>query len=221
MCCRSTGGFVTTKNDHFFTISEKIQVPFTQNRSDTFSRITFPIHSPSSLALGFRVISRPGCGSGRFSCRALFEGSVSSSDSRTLYELLGISETGTLSEIKQAYKQLARKYHPDVSPPDRVEEYTQRFIQVHEAYETLSDPNKRALYDIDLAMGIRFAFTARKRYPNYDEILMDKSRWRSNVRSQLDELERRSKYRDIGSNTWGAKMRRHWSEQSAKNSADE
>lgn len=87
----------------------------------------------------------------------------------SFYELLGITETGTLLEIKQAYKQLARKYHPDVSPPDRVEEYTERFIRVQEAYETLSDPRSRALYDKDLAMGIHLAFSARRRY-QYDEV---------------------------------------------------
>ncbi|KAI3450829.1 hypothetical protein Pfo_007494 [Paulownia fortunei] len=70
----------------------------------------------------------------------------------TLYEVLGITETeSNLSDIKKAYKQMARMYHPDVSPPDRVDEYTRRFIMVHEAYETLSNPQSRALYDRDLA----------------------------------------------------------------------
>ena len=87
----------------------------------------------------------------------------------SFYELLGIRETGNLPEIKQAYKQLARKYHPDVSPPDRVVEYTERFILVQEAYETLSDPSSRALYDRDLALGIHLAFSARRRY-QYDEV---------------------------------------------------
>lgn len=85
----------------------------------------------------------------------------------SFYDLLGIPNTGSQLEIKQAYKQLARKYHPDVSPPDRVEEYTQRFIRVQEAYEILSDPNRRALYDRDIAKGLRFA---RRRYQNYDEV---------------------------------------------------
>lgn len=129
-----------------------------------------PTWSPESPFLSILYLLLYGCGSGPFSTRASFEDSVASSESCTFYELLGISETGTLAEIKQAYKQLARKYHPDVSPPDRVEDHTQRFIQVHEAYETLSDPNKRALYDLDLAMGIRIAFSPRKRYPNYDEV---------------------------------------------------
>ncbi|MFQ6628008.1 hypothetical protein Gotur_007835, partial [Gossypium turneri] len=90
----------------------------------------------------------------------------------SFYELLGISETGTSLEIKQAYKQLARKYHPDVSPPDRVEEYTERFIRVQEAYETLSDPRTRALYDKDLALGIHLAFSARRRYQDDESKLL-------------------------------------------------
>lgn len=87
----------------------------------------------------------------------------------TFYQLLGIPESGSLVEIKQAYKQLARKYHPDVSPPGRVEEYTKRFILVQEAYEILSDPRSRALYDRDMAKGLHLAFSARRRYQS-DEV---------------------------------------------------
>lgn len=90
----------------------------------------------------------------------------------SFYELLGIPESGTLLEIKQAYKSLARKYHPDVSPPGRVKEYTRRFIWVQEAYETLSDPQRRALYDRDLAMGLHLAFSARKTY-HRDEVFIE------------------------------------------------
>lgn len=90
-------------------------------------------------------------------------------DELSFYELLGIPESGTLPEIKQAYKQLARKYHPDVSPPDRVGEYTERFIRVQEAYETLSDPRRRALYDRDMASGLHLAFSARRRH-RYDQV---------------------------------------------------
>ncbi|GMP48608.1 hypothetical protein CsSME_00015904 [Camellia sinensis var. sinensis] len=83
---------------------------------------------------------------------------------KSFYELLGISESGTLSEIKKAYKQLALRYHPDVSPPNRAEEYTRRFIRVQEAYQTLSNPKTRALYDTDLAKGFHLAFTRRGFY---------------------------------------------------------
>ncbi|KAK3003556.1 hypothetical protein RJ639_018935 [Escallonia herrerae] len=79
-------------------------------------------------------------------------------------------ENGTLSEIKKAYKQLARKYHPDVSrwsarrsvTPERTEEYTKTIIRVHETYETLSDRQTKASYDIDMSKGLHLAFSVRK-----------------------------------------------------------
>ncbi|PIA35899.1 hypothetical protein AQUCO_03400054v1 [Aquilegia coerulea] len=123
----------------------------------------------------------------------------------SLYELLGISESGSFSEIKQAYKQLARKYHPDVSPPDRTEEYTKRFILVQEAYETLSDPSRRAMYDRDMARGLHLAFSARK---GYDEGLM-KNEWKNHWRAQVAELKKKSMKEESSSNmSWAAKMRR-------------
>ncbi|OMO65960.1 hypothetical protein CCACVL1_21330 [Corchorus capsularis] len=108
------------------------------------------------------------------------------------YDLLGISESGSLSEIKQAYKQLVRKYHPDVSPPERIEEHTQRFIQVQEAYETLSDPKTRALYDTDMAKGFNLAFSAGNRYRHVNQDLDENRAWKIRWQAQLIELERRS-----------------------------
>ncbi|XP_019184124.1 PREDICTED: chaperone protein dnaJ 20, chloroplastic-like [Ipomoea nil] len=118
----------------------------------------------------------------------------------SLYDLLGIPETGSLPEIKRAYKQLARKYHPDVWPPERVEEYTQRFIRVQHAYQTLSDPKTRALYDTDRAKGLR---SSRRRYCR-DQPMEDKSEWKSRWQSQLSELKRRSMSKNA---SWGARMR--------------
>ncbi|MCE3215464.1 hypothetical protein HAX54_002493 [Datura stramonium] len=135
--------------------------------------------------------------------------------SKSFYDLLGIPESGSLLEIKQAYKQLARKYHPDVSPPDRVEEYTQRFIQVQEAYETLSDPGMRAMYDRDMGKGLHFAFSARRRYQT-DESMEEKSEWKNRWQSQLSELNRRSMQKDsCNSMSWGARMRRQRNEASS------
>ncbi|KAK9664544.1 hypothetical protein RND81_14G050200 [Saponaria officinalis] len=89
----------------------------------------------------------------------------------SFYELLGIPETGTLPEIKQAYKRLARVYHPDVSPPERVKEHTERFIRIQDAYETLSDPNRRALYDFNQSCGLHLAFSAKNNvYPGDHEV---------------------------------------------------
>jgi DnaJ-class molecular chaperone len=127
----------------------------------------------------------------------------------SFYDLLGISSEGTAGEIKQAYKQLARKYHPDVSPPGRVEEYTQRFIRVQEAYETLSDPGRRAVYDRDMARGVHLAFSARRSF-HADQHMEERGEWKNRWQDQLSELKRRSTDKDSqgGNMSWGARMRR-------------
>lgn len=60
------------------------------------------------------------------------------------YALLGVKRTASAAEIKQAYRKLARKYHPDVSKETQAEEH---FKAVQEAYEVLKDEQKRATYD--------------------------------------------------------------------------
>uniref|UniRef100_A0A2P2MA19 Uncharacterized protein MANES_03G144800 n=1 Tax=Rhizophora mucronata TaxID=61149 RepID=A0A2P2MA19_RHIMU len=134
----------------------------------------------------------------------------------SFYELLGVPESCSVLEIKQAYKQLARKYHPDVSPPDRVKEFTERFIRVQEAYETLSDPGRRSLYDRHMARGLPLAFSARRRYENRNaEEMEERNEWKSLWEAQLSELERRSMSKDADDNTsWGARMRRQREESS-------
>ena len=61
------------------------------------------------------------------------------------YQVLGVSRTATEKEIKQAYRKLARKWHPDVNPGDKSAE--QRFKEMNRAYEVLSDAGKRKKYD--------------------------------------------------------------------------
>ncbi|MDO8684243.1 MAG: DnaJ C-terminal domain-containing protein [Armatimonadota bacterium] len=61
------------------------------------------------------------------------------------YATLGVSRNATEKEIKQAYRKLARKYHPDVNPGNK--EAEEKFKEVSEAYEVLSDPDKRKKYD--------------------------------------------------------------------------
>jgi len=57
------------------------------------------------------------------------------------YSILGVNRDASEREIKQAYRKLARKYHPDVNPGDKSAEA--RFKQINEAYEVLSDKEKR------------------------------------------------------------------------------
>ncbi|WP_433863689.1 DnaJ C-terminal domain-containing protein [Sphingobacterium thalpophilum] len=61
------------------------------------------------------------------------------------YKVLGIDKTASADDIKKAYRKLARKYHPDVNPNDN--EAKQRFQEINEANEVLSDPEKRKKYD--------------------------------------------------------------------------
>ena len=61
------------------------------------------------------------------------------------YIILGLQRNASLGEIKRAYKRLARKYHPDINPGDRMA--VSHFRQISEAYETLSDPDRRRHYD--------------------------------------------------------------------------
>lgn len=61
------------------------------------------------------------------------------------YEVLGVSRTSTDKEIRQAYRRLARKYHPDVNPGDKAAEA--KFKEIQEAYDVLGDKEKREKYD--------------------------------------------------------------------------
>ncbi len=66
-------------------------------------------------------------------------------DKRDYYEVMGVARDATDEQIKKAYRSLAKKYHPDLNPGDSTAE--QKFKEVNEAYEVLSDKEKRARYD--------------------------------------------------------------------------
>ncbi len=66
-------------------------------------------------------------------------------DKRDYYEVLGVSKGASEDEIKKAYRKTAKKYHPDLHPDDKQAE--EKFKECNEAYEVLSDPQKKARYD--------------------------------------------------------------------------
>ena len=81
------------------------------------------------------------------------------------YQILGISKTATEKDIKNAYRKLARKFHPDVNPNDKGAQ--QKFQEINEANEVLSDPEKRKKYDQfgkDWKHGDQFQSSAQRGY---------------------------------------------------------
>src|SRR5438105_12625440 len=66
-------------------------------------------------------------------------------DYKNYYKVLGVSKNASADEIKRTFRKLARKYHPDVNPGDKKAE--EKFKEINEAYEVLSDADKRKKYD--------------------------------------------------------------------------
>jgi molecular chaperone DnaJ len=75
---------------------------------------------------------------------------------KDLYAALGVKKTAKQDEIKKAYRKLARKFHPDVNPGNK--EAEDKFKQISEAHEVLSDPDKRKIYDEFGEEGLRAGF---------------------------------------------------------------
>src|SRR5919108_5070208 len=66
-------------------------------------------------------------------------------DYKDYYKVLGVSRDADQKALRQAYRKLARKYHPDVNPNDKAAE--EKFKEINEANEVLTDPKKRKIYD--------------------------------------------------------------------------
>ena len=64
---------------------------------------------------------------------------------RDYYEILGIAKNAEADEVKKAYRKMAMKFHPDKNPGDKSAE--EKFKEAAEAYDVISDPQKRAQYD--------------------------------------------------------------------------
>ncbi|TVT99801.1 hypothetical protein EJB05_42798, partial [Eragrostis curvula] len=78
--------------------------------------------------------------------------SCSGSTRKDYYKVLSLEHSAAVGaeEIKRAYRRLALRYHPDLCPPSRRAEFTQLFLELRRAYETLSDPARRVRYDAEL-----------------------------------------------------------------------
>ena len=85
---------------------------------------------------------------------------VESCMSRDYYAILGISSDASFDQVKQAYRKLARKFHPDVNPGNRDAE--ERFKDISAAFDVLGDPKKRALYDEFGEDGLKAGFDPDK-----------------------------------------------------------
>lgn len=70
---------------------------------------------------------------------------MAATDKKDYYAILGVKKTGTADDVRKAFRKLARKYHPDVNPGDKRAE--EKFKELSEANEVLSDPKKRKIYD--------------------------------------------------------------------------
>ncbi len=75
-----------------------------------------------------------------------------SSSASTLYDVLGVSKSSSAKEIKTAYRQAARKLHPDVVPAEHRQDSTKDFLVIQNAYHVLSDDQSRAAYDLQLSV---------------------------------------------------------------------
>lgn len=85
---------------------------------------------------------------------------------KDFYEILGISKTSSLDEIKRAYRKLAQKYHPDQNKSDKSAE--EKFKEINRAYETLSDPKKRETYDRFGPEASQFSGASSGGFPGFD-----------------------------------------------------
>ncbi|XP_057868643.1 chaperone protein dnaJ 20, chloroplastic-like [Cryptomeria japonica] len=119
----------------------------------------------------------------------------------TLYDVLCVPQSAELGEVKKAYREKVRIYHPDICPAEEKEKSSKMFLLVQEAYETLSDPMLRVDYDLKLLLNPKLLLSQRRNVKQ------------KNWAEQIESLRMRS--RSGERKTWGEKMRRSREEMAA------
>jgi molecular chaperone DnaJ len=117
---------------------------------------------------------------------------------KDFYELLGVKRDGTQEAIKKAYRKLARKYHPDINPGNK--EAEQKFKEISNAYDCLSNPEKRKLYDEFGEEGLQAGFDAQKarQYRDWGSFQQAKG-WRSSAQ----DFGKYQSYEDVFGDLFG------------------
>src|SRR5512133_2345492 len=87
------------------------------------------------------------------------------------YEILGVKRDASPDDLKKAFRHLARKYHPDLNKGSK--EAEEKFKEVNEAYQVLSDPQKKAQYDQVGHADFRPGDTSGYKPPSYDDLFRD------------------------------------------------
>ncbi|XP_076895856.1 chaperone protein dnaJ 20, chloroplastic-like [Bidens hawaiensis] len=189
---------------HSKSIALGIQTQFlmTSNSLNTSPRsLSFNLHHKNPL---ISVRKTPNPQTNATTTRSCY----TTSPNETLYDLLDISQSWTLCDIKRAYKKMVLKYHPDVSTPKKVDEYTTRFIQIQEAYKKLSDPKARAMYDCNLAKGLHLTFSVKKE-SLFGDRPEDMAQWKQSWEVQVEELRQWSTASgQDGRMSWASRVRK-------------
>ncbi|GIW45394.1 MAG: chaperone protein DnaJ [Candidatus Binatia bacterium] len=120
---------------------------------------------------------------------------------KDLYAILGVPRNASQDEIKRAYRKLARRYHPDVNPGNK--EAEEKFKEISEAHEILSDPEKRKLYDEFGMAGLQAGFDA-ERARAYEQWQRQQREAGAGFSSGFGRFE---SFEDIFSDLFGERMR--------------
>lgn len=100
---------------------------------------------------------------------------------KNYYKILEVNENASQEIIEKAYKVLAKKYHPDLQNINNVYWAENNFKQITEAYDILSDPEKREKYDLDLGVSV----TSPDFYQKYDDLYNEKE----NLKKELGQMK--------------------------------